>query len=471
MASGFGLSHFLDLKSIPWRTVFRYALHAVLKEVLLMRSPKPAYRYRELLIQYPLFRKLFAARAVSLLGDWLNLLALLALLRDLELASPNVLSALFILKLLPNFLMSPLAGILADRFSRQKLMIISDLARFAFVMCFFLAPIFPKHAYIIILTMTGLQAASAAFFEPAKTAMLPDLVPGEALSAANGLNALTWSVTYALGSALGGVITYLWGWRFALLLDAGSYLLSAWLIATMILKKRERRTREWSWMNALGITDLVQGFAYIRGQTEVAYTMCLKSGWCLAGAIPLILTLYGEQKYHFGGRPDIGTAFLFACRAIGTGIGPIIGQRFFGQDRPGLNRAIWIAFGLGAAFYFAFGAVDDPLLAGLAVLIAHIGGSIVWVYSTVRLQLLVPDEFRGRVFAAELGLATLFISVSTWGIGYLADNLSWSLPHLVFLAASFLAFSCVVSWLIGGVALGLGRKIDPADRLAEEANG
>lgn len=421
-------------------------------------SSKPGFKYLYLLKAYPLFRKLFAARAVSLLGDWLNLLALLALLRELNLATPQLLGGLFILKLLPNFFMSPFAGVIADRFSRQHIMIWSDLVRFGIVVCYFFAPLWPEHATYIVLTLVALQAASAAFFEPAKTALLPDLVPKDALAAANGLSALTWSVTYALGSTLGGIITYFLGWRIALVLDASSYLLSAWFIISMGMTKRKRIKKAFHFADALGFRDMLQGFGYIKGQREVAYTMLLKAGWSLAGSIPLLLTLYGERKYHFGNRPDIGTAFLFACRAVGTGLGPIVAQRFVAPTSWNMHRAIWFSFGLGALFYFAFGTVGNVYLAGGCIIVAHMGGSVNWVYSTVRLQQIVPQDFRGRVFAAELGAATLMISISTWGLGFLAEKSLWQLHHLAFLLAGLLSLTLVLSWLIGGVYLKLGSR-------------
>lgn len=412
--------------------------------------------YWSLLKNHIQFRKLFLANTISLLGDWLNLLALLALMRELDLATPKLLGGLFILKLLPSFLMSPVAGIVADRFPRQTIMILSDLLRFAMVLSYFLAPVFPDKARYWVLGVVAFQAATSAFFDPAKTALLPSLVPTEALPAANGLTALSWSLTYVLGSALGGLLTFFWGWRIALLLDSATYLISAWLIVSMGVKRHPKTKKPFSWGAALGATDFTQGLKYIRDNAEVAYTMSLKAAWGLAGAIPLVLTLYAEKRYSFGGHPDIGTAFLFSCRALGTGIGPVLAGRVFSQNPAGLHWAIWISLALGAAFYAVFGWVNHPLLAGCAVVVAHIGGSVNWVYSTVRLQQIVPDAFRGRVFAGELGLATLAISMSTWFIGFLAQEMQWSLPQLAFLLAGILGASTLLCLYVGRWVLSLG---------------
>ena len=77
-------------------------------------------------------------------------------------------------------------------------------------------------------------------------------------------------------------------------------------------------------------------------------------------------------------------------------------------------------------------------MAALCVLAAHFGGAILWVFSTVLLQMEVPDEYRGRVFAAELALVTLTSSISSWVTGYALDTLHWSARSLAFgLGAAF----------------------------------
>ena len=98
-------------------------------------------------------------------------------------------------------------------------------------------------------------------------------------------------------------------------------------------------------------------------------------------------------------------------------------------------------------FYIALAGAPTLWFAALCVLLAHFGGAILWVFSTVLLQLEVPDRFRGRVFAAELALVTLLSSVSSYWTGYQLDRAGWSPRRLAFaLGVMF----CVpgVLWLI-----------------------
>ncbi len=87
-----------------------------------------------------------------------------------------------------------------------------------------------------------------------------------------------------------------------------------------------------------------------------------------------------------------------------------------------MQAAIGIAFLIGGVFYIAFGSSRNFIVALIVLGIAHTGGSILWVFSTVLLQRGVEDSFRGRVFAAELALLTLTMAVSNYVTGELLDR-------------------------------------------------
>jgi uncharacterized membrane protein YjjB (DUF3815 family) len=95
-----------------------------------------------------------------------------------------------------------------------------------------------------------------------------------------------------------------------------------------------------------------------------------------------------------------------------------------------MQRAIGISFLIGGLFYIAFGSATNFVFAILVLAIAHTGGSVLWVFSTVLLQQTVEDNFRGRVFAAELALLTLMMAASNYVTGELLDRFQLS-PRLV----------------------------------------
>src|SRR6185503_16129400 len=102
------------------------------------------------------------------------------------------------------------------------------------------------------------------------------------------------------------------------------------------------------------------------------------------------------------------------------------------------------------------------------VLCAHFGGSILWVFSTVLLQMEVPDRFRGRVFAAELALVTLTSSISSYLTAYALDSIGWSPRALAF---SLGAMFCLPGLLWLGMLSRRRQGDEPLEQPAAAATG
>lgn len=112
-----------------------------------------------------------------------------------------------------------------------------------------------------------------------------------------------------------------------------------------------------------------------------------------------------------------------------------------------MQNSIGIAFLIGGAFYMAFGSATNYVLALIVLGVAHTGGSILWVFSTVLLQRAVEDSFRGRVFAAELALLTLTMAVSNYATGELLDRFRLS-PRAVTIGIGAFFLIPGVAWFL-----------------------
>lgn len=386
-----------------------------------MPEKEPQIGYWELLREYPDYRNLFAAHTLSLCGDWLNTIAIFLLLTEFTGTSARAISGVIILKLLPAFLMGPVAGVVVDRYPRKTVMIVSDLLRAGVVLSVLVVAFYPR-AWVLYLA-TGIQISITSFFEPARSASIPNLVPQRALTTANALGAVTWSAMFTLGSALGGLITEYMGWQAAVLLDGASYLVSALLIGRVVLPHRRRRPKSGhlTFLQMTGIDDVLAGFRYIRSQANVAVLILVKPFWSIATSVTLVLTVLGATEYAIQGSTELGISFLYSARALGTGLGPILARWITGNREQGMWRLMAWSYLWAALWYAGFSMTDRLIPAAAAVTVAHLGGSTIWVFSTVLLQKNVPDEYRGRVFAAEMGLFTLVGSASLWIFGWLMD--------------------------------------------------
>ncbi len=384
-------------------------------------GPEAPSGYLELLRGNRDFRLLWLGQVVSQLGDWFNTIALYRLLSDLTGGSGRAIGLLLVSRFLPSFFVGPLSGVVADRFSRRTILIVSDLLR-AGVVLGFLFVRRPDQIWLVY-TLTVLQLVFSTFFEPAKTAVIPSIVAGRELVAANAVSSATWSVMLTLGAAFGGVVTDWLGTDAAFLMDSLTYLASALLIARVRFPRRAPRPKsKLTVMQALGVTDTIEGARYVWQRPRVLALLLVKPAWGAGGGILTLLAVFGEKIFPVGGKPAVGIGVLYAARGIGTAVGPILMRRVAGETRRQMQTAIGVAFLVGGLFYAAFGLATSFALAIVVLMIAHAGGSVVWVNSTVLLQRAVEDEFRGRVFAAELALLTLTMAASNYLTGELLDR-------------------------------------------------
>lgn len=388
-----------------------------------LTTPPPA-GYIELLRGNRAFRQIWLGQVVSQMGDWFNTIALYTIILNLT-GSGRDIGLLLVARFLPSFVFGSFSGVLADRFSRRSIMIVSDLLRAVVVLGF----LFVRRAdqLWIIYVLTVAQLGLSTFFEPAKTAAIPSLVEDRELVAANAISSVTWSVMLTLGAALGGLITGAFGTNVAFVLDAGTYLLSAALIASVRVPKRAKREKQKLTVDrALGVTETLEGIQYVKSRPRVLALLLVKPAWGLGGGILTLLGVFGEKVFPVGSSPATGIGVLFAARGIGTAVGPIVARRISGEGKGRMQASIGIAFLIGGIFYILFGVATNFIFALVVLGIAHCGGSILWVFSTVLLQRGVEDNFRGRVFAAELALLTLTMAVSNYVSGEMLDRLGIS---------------------------------------------
>lgn len=407
-----------------------------------MESVRPV-GYLELLRRNRDFRQVWLGQVISQMGDWFDTIALYSIVLRLT-GSGRAVGLVLVARFLPTVFVGSLSGVIADRFSRRTIMIVSDLLRAVIVLGFLLIRR-PDQVWLVYF-LTVLQLICSSFFEPARTAAIPSIVSERELVAANAISSVTWSAMLTLGAAIGGVITGAFGTDAAFVLDSLTYLASAALIASVTLPKRPPRMKsKLTISRALGIADTIEGARYVKERPRVFALLLVKSAWGLGGGILALLAVFGEKIFPVRGSGATGIGVLYAARGIGTAIGPIAARRLAGESPLTMQKAIGIGFFIGGIFYIAFGATSSFPLALVVLAVAHMGGSILWVNSTVLLQRIVEDNFRGRVFATDFALLTLTMAVSNYVTGELLDRFGFS-PRTVTIGIGALFLLPAVLW-------------------------
>lgn len=379
-------------------------------------DPRPYFR---LLARNRDFSRVYAAQLVSFAGDWFALVALLGLCLQVT-GSTAVASLVLVLQTGPFFLVSPFAGMLADRLDRRRLLIVADLARIPVCLSFVLAR--DASTLWIALAGTALLSVGAAFFEPTSSASLPNLVDRADLPVANALSGAAWGTMVAIGASVGGVVTAVLGRDAAFLMDALSFAISAWLIWGVTRSFREARSAGAAHEVApigLGGLRLAAGqtLELARRSHVVAALLVTKTTFGAGMGVLVLLAVFGRDVFKGG---DVGIGLLFAARGLGALIGPFAARTFAADDDRRMLKAIAVALVVFIAGYGLLPLAPTIAIAAVCVFAAHLGGGAQWMLSSYGLQRSVPDRIRGRVLSFDYAAVTLTTTVSTLVAGGVA---------------------------------------------------
>ncbi|MEJ2266699.1 MAG: MFS transporter, partial [Anaerolineales bacterium] len=278
------------------------------------------------------FRNLWYGQIISLFGDWFNLIASASLISTLT-NSGFAVGGLFVVRMLAPFLVSPIAGVAADRYNRKHLLILADLSRAVVVLGFLLVRD-PQHAWLLY-TVTAVQLAISGFFFPTRNAILPDVVTRRELGAANALSSGTWSVMLALGAALGGVVAGELGIYPAFIIDSVTFLFSAFFISRIVYEHLPELSSAGRSVGA-AFKQYVDGLRYLKQHLDILAIALQKGAISLAanGAFQVIQVVIAERFFVIGEGGGTSLGLMYAVAGVGTGIGPMIARRFTGdRDR------------------------------------------------------------------------------------------------------------------------------------------
>jgi MFS family permease len=399
--------------------------------------------YITLVRNNPNYRYLWLSQLISQMGDWFNLIASAALIARLS-GSGLAIGGLFIARLLPPFVLTPVVGVVADRFDRRKILIISDVLR-VFVVLGFLVVRTEQQIWLLY-ALTVLQLSISAFFEPTRAALLPSLVAKKDLVTANALAGTTWSTMLAIGAALGGLATALLGITAAFLIDAATFILSAWFITLINLPSTDSG-KDGETNQETGWYAFVDGLRYLHQRPAILIIALVKASAALAfGGMAVLEVTFAESYFPIGtdGSGTLGLIYLVA--GLGTGLGPLVAQRITGDNPNAMKWTILLTY---IAMIIGYGLMNRaftlPLLL-IATFVRTAGSGTSWVYSSALLQMFIPDKFLGRVFAFDFAMMTLAASTSTLWVGWARDSLGLD-PYQISLALGFVPVVMSVGWL------------------------
>jgi dTMP kinase len=341
--------------------------------------------------------------AFSSFGDWMGLLATTALAQELaggNYATANfAIAGVFIARLLPSVFIGPIAGVIADRFDRKKVMVIGDIIRAAL---FISIPIIETYLWLYIATV--LVECVTLFWSPSKEATVPNLVPKNRLESVNQVSLLASYGTAPIAAALFSILSVVFtaiketfalpgssAVDIALYVNALSFMFSAITIATLEIPKNhlKNKTKQPSFTSSL-----LDGARFVSSSKVIrGLIVGMLGAFVAAGAvIGLARTFVGDLQ---AGDAAYGVLFgaVFSGLALGIGVGPKIFSQF------SRRRLFGASLSSAGALLLVLALLQNLVLAILVVLFLGAFSGISWVTGFTMIGMEVSDDMRGRVFA------------------------------------------------------------------------
>ncbi len=364
----------------------------------------PAQDETRSVLAIPAFRKLWNSMLFSSLGDWLGLLATTALAAQLSggsYATANfAIAGVFIARLLPAVFLGPIAGVIADRFDRRKLMVSADIIRTALYISI---PI--VHTYLWLYAAMILVECVTLFWSPAKEATVPNLVGKDKLESANQVSllaaygtapvaAILFSLLTLFASAIESLFPFSIGDSvdIALYVNAASFAFAAFTIWG--LKEIPQGAAAKKDKDANVLKSLHEGWKSV-SETKLirGLVVGMIGAFSAAGAvIGLARTFVGDL-----GGGDAAYGVLFGAVFTGLAIGIAFGPKIFAQFSR--RRLFGASLTTAGIFLVLLALIPNLVLAVFTVIFLGAFSGITWVTGFTMLGMEVADEVRGRTFA------------------------------------------------------------------------
>ena len=367
-----------------------------------------------------------AGSTLSLIGLWMQRIAIGWVTWKLT-GSATWLGIVAFCDLFPVMVISPFAGVLADRIDRLKIARVAQLLNML------------QAAVLAALTLTGhltIESLIAcvlfggiviSFWQPARMALIPAMVPREDLSSAVAINAVIFNAARFIGPALAGVVIVAYGAGWAFAANAVSYV--PFQIGLYMMRSRPGAPRQRKGFGA----DMLEGYRYAFGHPGIGPMLLIMCVTCLAlRPVMELLPAYSAEVF---GRGADGLSMM----ATSTGIGAVIGGIYVGQRNGigGLSFVAIVSVVLMVASYLGFALTDNFWLA-LVLLAAAGGGMVVNGAATQTLiQHAVGEDMRGRVLALYGMLFRAFPAMGALAMGSASEAVGLDWPLIAGCALSF----------------------------------
>ena len=390
------------------------------------------------------YRYTWMGQVVSEIGDHFNNIAVFSLVLA---TVPSGLAVTFVMlsRAIPAVLAGPIAGVLLDRLDRKRVMIASDLIRAVVALGFILTVDGSRSSLWLLYLLSAILMFASPFFTSGRSAILPTITTREELHTANSITQTTGWATLTIGTFAAGTVVAQMGFRPAFVLNALSFVFSAFSISRLRVEKGSFRPQK----KALTENDVVrpwheyvEGLRYMRSSPLIFGIALLGIGWASGGgAAQILFSLFGELVFHRGAA---GIGYIWGCAGIGLMIGGAVGH-YLGRTLSfaGYKRSVIVCFAVHGSAYIIFSQMRSFGWALVFIAISRTAVAITSVMNFSQLLRRVSDEYRGRVFSTVESMVWSTMMLSMMGTGIASQYYS---PRTIGAWAGALSSTTAIFW-------------------------
>jgi len=373
-------------------------------------APPPQLSMRQALA-IPSFRKLFFAQLVSVFGDFLALYAVLSEMSFRMHATARAISLVTVFFLLPMAFVGPVAGVFVDRWNPKRTMVTSDLVRAVLALGLVFAGV-PWNIYVVFFALSTFSS----FFLPARSVIMPQVVPREGLMSANAIMQQTMQMLQIASPAAAGALVGWTGPASCFYLDSASFLFSGIMIGAMVIPPRPEHANKQ--MKSV-VNDLFSGLRFILTHPVLSFViLSIAAGTFAISAFGSLIAVFVRDVLH-------SNSYLFGALGSLIGVGMLGGgavvtplARKVKQKAHLVNAGILLC-GIFIAMIARF---PNDFVALIGCLGIGVGASLLTIPAMALMQGQVPHEMRGRVSSSAMSMISLAQGIALLFGGDLASR-------------------------------------------------
>ena len=356
-------------------------------------------------LKHPVVARLTLIQFISYFGTWFSQVAIASMLVEYG-ASEMAIAYVFMMIMLPAILLAPVSGWIIDRIEFKKLMQLLLLVEIAMTLLFMTIHSLDQLGLLMLFLFIRSLAASILF--SAEMALFPKILKGEMLKNTNEIHSMVWSVCFAAGMALGGLVTYYFGYNATFMVDVVLYVIASFFLFGLHISLKPVEHTE------SAIEMMKSGFVYLKNHKKLLHLIILHSSIGFT-SFDTLVTLLADLHYKYIIAIPLAIGWINASRAIGLAIGPLLFSRFINE------KNLYYFFALQGLAIILWAFIQHNFTYSLiGIVVVGFLATSLWSFTYYLLQKEIETKYLGRVIAYnDMIFMTTNIAVTLF-VGYMA---------------------------------------------------